>query len=563
MKVTSIFSKNLKIVSRNWSYFVVLFICPILLILVSGATLNSNDFANIRIGIIDLDPGYDFNLGKIKNVKRYSSLTNCLYDLANSKTAVCMYVREQGGKHQIDVHLDNTVKRIEYYARQFVLENILQEQTYQFEKTSDEINAQLTLYSTNIGNAKQELQQVKTELEDQEAMLLRYRENLTEIRNDFNEIYYTLKQAEPTISQLKQEIGQNNENLQGNITEFRQAKQEIDFLIASLKTYLQANLDPAEYSHAETILNSITSELDEMDQILSDIERMQRLNQQLLPLLEDLDEIIEKLDDIKQTLDQLDGDLEKAIQTTRQSKERVNTFIMQLDDATTEIQEFSGSLSSNQVATSFKEAFPIDAKPVFFVFPLLVAIIITFTSLVLSNMFILKQVNQPSYFRDMITPTNDTTFLTADYLINLFFIAIQGFVLFLVGYYWFNLTFDNLGIFVIAVFLASTIFIFLGMSISYLIRNQSLSMLLTIFLLILLLILSDVLAPSVLSGNTIKFLIDLNPFVILTRVLKDTIILGKTLSQVASSIIKLGTFLIIALAIGYLSKKVCREDIVK
>ena len=67
MKILTIFKKNLKTVSRNWNYFILLFICPIILIFVAGMLINSSGSDNIHIGFVDQDPNYDINLNQVKN----------------------------------------------------------------------------------------------------------------------------------------------------------------------------------------------------------------------------------------------------------------------------------------------------------------------------------------------------------------------------------------------------------------------------------------------------------------------------------------------------------------
>ena len=184
-----------------------------------------------------------------------------------------------------------------------------------------------------------------------------------------------------------------------------------------------------------------------------------------------------------------------------------------------------------------------------------------FTSLVLSNMFILKEVNQPSYLREVVSPAGDMNFLVADYLINLFFVAIQTAVLFLVGVQLFSLPVSEVSVFALAIFFAASIFIFTGMTIGYLVKHQSLSTLITIFLVMILMVLSDMLAPSVFSGDIVKFFIDINPFMILKKILEDSIVLGRGLRDVFLSFSRLFTFFIVSFVIAYIAKKFSKENI--
>ncbi len=160
MKIPTIFNKNLKIVSRNWNYFTILFICPILLILLAGLVLNSVDFSNIKVGIVDKSEMYDLNLEGIRDISHYDSLTDCLTRLTNSKVNVCIYINKTNERNHLDIYLDNSQKIIEYYSKQIILNTIFQEQSSMFEEFSGNIDSRLSLYSTSISNAKNELFEV-------------------------------------------------------------------------------------------------------------------------------------------------------------------------------------------------------------------------------------------------------------------------------------------------------------------------------------------------------------------------------------------------------------------
>lgn len=562
MKIYNIFKKNIKIVSRNWSYFVVLFVCPILLILISGIMLNSNDFNNLRVGVINEDPNYDLNLENLRNTIDYDSLADCLYDLTNQKNSVCFHITKRAETTQIDVYLDNTKKIIEYYAKQFILDNVLSEQTQTFYRTSEELNAKLTVYSNSISDAKRELEEAITELDDQERTLTEYRNNLGVIRSDFDSVYWPIKNMEPTIKTLKNNFNQNKQELQNSISNFRNQKQNLQSNIASTKNFLSSKLTPADYSYVSQNLDAVSVSLNQVDSSLAGVEQIY-YSPELSTVINNLDLIIANLDAIKETLDKLDSDLALAIQRTQNSKAKIRSFIVRLNEVSSEMGTISKSLKQDKVNLEFKNAFEISSDPVFLAFPILVTIIITFTSLVLSNMFILKQVNRPSYLRDLITPTKDIHFLIADYLTNLFFVSVQVGILFLIGFYWFNLPLEIIYVFVISIALAASVLIFMGMSLGYVVKQQNLSILLTISLVMLLFIFSDLIVPSVLSGPIIKFFVELNIFVILNKILIDSLVLHKPLYLLTSWLFKLGIFLIAFAIIAYLSRKISKETVTR
>jgi len=562
MKIYSILKKNLRTVSRNWSYFVILFICPVLLILVSGFVLNSSDLNNVKIGVVDESPSYNFNFKDTKNVKYYDSLTDCLYGLTNSKASVCLYVREISGVNQIDIYLDNTEKIIEYYVKQFVLQNIVQEQTSMFEETSEEIGSKLVVYSTSINDAKEELSNVGYELGEQERTLKDYKSQVGVLREDFDSIYFPLKDLQSSMHELRADLNENTADLRKSISDFKSRKGEMVSDINSIKSFLSGRLSSGDYGYVSSNLDGVVSELDYVESVLDEIETAYNTNE-LFEMIGEIDRIVVKLESMREILEQVDKDLGVFIVKTQESRQKVDAFSLKLDEAGKEMEKLSEGLGSNKVLFEFKEAFSFSSDPVFIAFPFMVSIIITFTSLFLSNMFILKQVNGPAYFKEIVTPAKDVNFLIADYLINLFFIAIQAVVLFLLGYYWFDIPLDYVYVFFFVIFLVSSILIFIGMSLGYLIRLQSLSTLVAIFLVMFSLIVSDLLTPSILAGNVVQFFVNLNPFVVLTNVLMDSIVIGKSFSEVLPYFYKLIFIFVYAAVVLYLARKVSKERVLQ
>lgn len=568
MRSFSIFNKNLKTVSRNISYFFVLLICPVILILVAGAMLNSFDTNHIYIGVYDSigdncdsyrEISQSQDLSNYHNtfgrIYCYSTLKECMEAVGGSKVGACLNVIEHEKYYEIDVYLDSSRRLVEYYSKQMILEGFLGSQTSFVEQTSEEMEEKLILYSLALVDARDDLYSTYYDLEEQETLLINRRQSLNQIRQDFDEIYYPIKDAEPDLIQIRNELNANNNNLQSSINDFQQRKDNLENSITNLKTFLQTRLGYDDYNYVEGELNDMLYDIEQIDIALDNIIAIQ----QSYELVEKIDlvlDVIPKLDNIHASLEQTDEDLASAIQKTQESKIKVQGYIDNLEIVTEDLEDLSEKVGTKTARLNFKEYFSLSNDPVLVSFPLLVAIIITFTSLILSNLFVLRQVNQPSYSREIISPTKDSSFLLADYFINLFFVAIQAVVLFIVGISWIGVPFDSIYAFTLGIFLTSSLFIFIGMSIGYLIKSQSLSMLLTIFLVMLLFIVSELLVPTPLISPTMRFFIELNPFIILTAILKTTLVLERPMSETSWRFIVLGFFLFFSMVFAYISRKI-------
>ncbi len=559
MKVFAIFNKNLKTVSRNGGYFAVLFICPILLIIVAGFMVNSNSMNNAYVGIVDESSGIDMDFSNY-NILKFNNNPECISALTNSKVVTCLYITENGYGYTLEVYTDNTKKTIEAYTKQFVLSNVLNEQIDNMESMTDTLNSKTNYYASAIENTQRELRNAYNELNSQENSLREYQGKLKTVKENFDLVYYPIKNQESEILQLQQDLINNQKNLQGNIEEIKDRQEEIDGLISSTKLLLSGKVDSATYSQVTSNLDEISDNLEEIVLSLEALEETYN-DPTLTELINNLDNLIEGLDGINQELDSLDSELSLAISRTHSSKERIETFIIELDKTADEIYSFSSSLNGKKMDVQFKEAYSVGSNVVFVYFPIIVALILTFTSLILSNMFVLKQINEQSYFRDLITPTSDFTFIFADYLVNLFFVIVQGIALFFVGFFWFGVPLTYAPIFMLIVFLSASCFIFIGMGLGYIIKRQNLSMLITIFLVMILLIMSDLIAPSILTPQMVKTVVGFNLLNVLQITINKIIILRTGFWSIFSQIYLFLGVMVFSFIFAYIGKKICRKNI--
>jgi hypothetical protein len=564
MAIFNIFKNNIKTVIRNWIYLVILIICPIILIAVAGVMLKSVDFKNIPVGIVESNATYQLDKSFFNHVRIYPSLDSCFADISASQIGMCIYSYEGDEKHNVDVYIDNRKRIVEYYAKQIVLEKFSAERFYFFEQSAKDVEQRLNLFSSSINSSKKELYNAYYELDEQEKKLGEYQKNLTIMRRDFNEVYSSLKEVQPQIEALKQDLNSDPNSVSGNLSVIKQRRAEIESNMGTLKYYLKSRLSPTDYTYVETMLDDALNDLKDMEASLEEINESYS-DPDLKKAVNNLDSAIDQMDSIKSTLDQLDIDLQDSIVRTRESKERIHLLIQNINEEEMQIGELSDKLGEKGVFIQFRSPFEkMSDDPILISFPLLIAIIATFTSMVLSNLFILKQTGQRSYLRETLSPAWDLSFLISAYLTNLFFIFVQVITLLIIGFFLFHTAFFNsLSIVIFAIFLAVSVFILIGMIIGYLVKNQNLSILLSVFLVILFFVFSDILAPTALTSPIIQFFINLNPFVILNNILFDAILINSPFSVLRIFFTKLEILFGVLSIVVYLSRKINKRRFFK
>ncbi len=454
--IGTIFNNNIKTISRNWNYFLVLVIFPIILILLAGTMLNSANLNNIRVGLVNEGEtvSLDFS-GKVQNIFPHASLSDCLSMMAEGERMICIRVYTVNELPMMDAYLDNTKKVMESYAKQFFLETILDKQNIVSAEGAESFNSKISVFTSSFSSARQELDKSYQELDNQEKNLLQYQ----------SEVIGTLAVIPNSSANTLLLLTKMNQNLSESIIKTQKGKQKI---------------------------------------------------------------------------------LELQNSTVNGEKQ---------------LMSIKNSVRDKEIIYKIKSAFENSPKsPVALAFPLLIALIITFTSVVLSNIFVSRQTNQPNYIRTLVAPVKDSSFLFADYAVNLFFMSIQAVFILLVGIYFFEIDIiSSLPQILLVIFLSSSIFIFIGMAFGYFFKSENLSMLLSIFIVLLFQIFSDLLAPTALVGPLVGFFVSINPFVILSELLGEIILLRSPLNVLVSEIMKLILLFLVTLGIMMVAKKMSKN----
>jgi ABC-type transport system involved in multi-copper enzyme maturation permease subunit len=570
MKVLSVFWKNLRTVSRNPNYFLILVVCPIALIFIASLTLNSIDFSNLRIGVVDSSGTMNenerpFDLGEsfAGSITFYEDLPRCIYDLTRAEVNACFFIVQEEGGRRIDVYIDNTKQIVEYYARQFLLENVLKEQNAIFERTADMLQSNITLFSTALVDAKNELKNAEKELDSQEQMIVGYQQRLAEVRKDFNSAHAALHSLESEIGLLEASISGGEELNDSSMDIFLIRKQNFETQVRNLRklSFFQQPIPPVV--EVNESLNDIGGTLDQIEQAIVLAKTLKNNSGEAREMIKEYRDIMQKVDEMDKTLSNFEQDLEKSRAGIQLSKERIALFLSKVLQGEKELREVYNQIDpkNKNYKLVFKGAFSLSDDPVFLSFPLLVAMIITFSSIVLTNMFVLREVNQPSYLRDIIAPTWRITFILGDYLVNVFFIGIQIGALYLAGLYGFG--YEGLaysGIYFISLFLGASVFILLGMCISYFIRSEGISTIISLFSVLVFLVMSDVLAPVTLASPIMRFIIELNPFFVLKQILSNTLLLGQSYVENQMFLLRLIVYCGIGFVVAYFARRFSERE---
>lgn len=366
-----------------------------------------------------------------------------------------------------------------------------------------------------------------------------------------NLAYLLINKIDTKISERSSEIGV------GLVTEI------LDVL---KKTSESLPAQKSKVENAASNLNSIKSEADTLTEN-SDLSVSIENLDEALDILEDsncssTNELKQKLTSIKQTLqasnENLDADI-TAINTNAESgKSSLNLASSELSQLITELSKINSKNAENLVVPIETEVSPIsgDATNWKHLFPTLIALILLLSGVILASSLVLEERRARANFRNFMTPTSDISFVLGTYLTGLIIMTVQMIILLTGTFYLTGLNFINsLGGIAITFFLASSVFLFIGMFIGYAFKSDETTILSSISFAALLIFFSNTIIPVESIKGYFKYIAYYNPLFLADSLLKRTILFSESLNTLIEPILTLAGTLLIFLILTIIARK--------
>ncbi|MDO8555870.1 MAG: ABC transporter permease [Nanoarchaeota archaeon] len=483
-KLYHVISKNFKLLLRSKGSALIILFGPLFLILLIGAAFNTSNVYGIKVGIYadkytPLGESLVQELtGKQFNVMKISSKDLCLEQLKAGDLHICSIF-------PADLSIDKESKIIFYVdpSRINLVYLVIEGISSKVATKSEEISLQLTKGLLEV------LTTTKTNIEKTQT----YPAQITQTSQQGNTY---LQQAAATLKEQ----------------DF--AFKEQDFDLDELQRITE------ELATTKNV--SLTA-------ILGPIGRMKQLVREKVTLMKKnaglRDTTGKTLTEVQQTLarqEELAAELQEELDIIQA---KINSVAM----------TSAGKIVS-PISTSIE---PVVAKKnhLNYLFPTLLMMIILFMGILLSAILIIREKTGISYFRNFISPTNETLFILGNYLTNVIIIFLQLFIVCGVAFYFFGKTLLSLlPQLALILLIFTTLFIFIGMILGYLFKSEETSILAAISISSLCLFFSNTILPLETLPGFIKHLTNYNPFVLGENILRKIMIFQTGLPALNDSI---------------------------
>ncbi|HLD11975.1 MAG TPA: ABC transporter permease [Candidatus Nanoarchaeia archaeon] len=510
-KILNIITKNFKLLFRNKGSALIILLGPLFLILLIGTAFNTSSIYGIKIGVYattytPLAENLLQELGKKQFlVLKQSSQDECLEKLKAGDIHICSIFPNNLAINQeskIIFYVDPSRINLVY----LVIEGI----SSKVETKSEEISLQLT----------------KNILE----IITTTRSTVTESRSYSSNINTASQQGLLTIQELESILNEQDFNLKENDFELDQMQEQAEALAAA---------------HPNISINSL----------LGSIGRTKATLRQK----------IEELNQAAKLRDQATRILPGLQQTLNQQEEQATLLDNNLQTLETKLGTVAGTSAGKIVSPISTSIEPVIAKQTHlnYLFPTLIMIISLFMGILLSAILIIREKTGISYFRNYLSPTNETLFILGNYLTTVIIIHLQVFIVFAVAFYFFGKNLLHLlPPTLLIIFLFTTLFTLLGMIIGYLFKSEETSILAAISISSIALFFSNTILPLETLPTVLKNIANYNPFVIGENLLRKTMIFQTGITNLQEPIIITVTMIAIAFILvvitNQLSKKAAR-----
>ncbi len=539
-------NKNIRLILRSKASALIIIIAPILLFLLVGSAYNHAQTYSLTLGVFSSNvdtaqPVIDLLSEQEFKVVKYNSSETCLADLKLGYLNTCLSL-------PTDMTVtDNTQKEVVFYADRSDVNLVWM--------VSDTIKTKLNLKSKEISTSLTEellnkISAAKAKLSDKNALV-------EEIKTRETAAAAAIDSANQRLGGMDVALvgGTYNESsltsLKSLITE--ESGKMSASLISAKSQITGLNLSSSDQNSIIAYLDSSIINLANIDKEFSGNGSYTTFNSLFTVVKNDLIAANNKL----QAAATLKDGITEEVSTIKSSLD-VNSAALDVLQQT--MGEIVSSLSDVKVSSAATIANPLvtkveytTAKKTYFnyIFPSLLIIVMMFVGLLLGTTLVMMEKHSPAHFRNFISPVSKTTFILANYITTLLIIIIQTAIIFTISWYFFSWQgAANIPAMLLVLFLAASVFTFLGMLVGYIFSTEDTAILTAASLGSLFLFFSGIILPLESVPTLIKQVTVYSPFVISESLLKEILLYSSTLDLFVEELLLLfGYALVLCLLI--------------
>lgn len=554
-KLVFIVQKNLRLVFRNWTSFLLLILGPMLLILIVGYAFQGENLHDIVLGVHAASDGESSTIinalsSQEVRVVYFPQIAHCIAAMNRSEVHICADFSSdfQEGAGEITFYYDTTRYNLVRYILEYLQERVALTSEQISLELAEQIFADINTFVLDMQTGQTQVQELR-----ENALLLRedlvaLYENVSYARQQFEGPYFRIKETQRVLNATLLEATANY-SASANMSVVLQDLYNIKTLLSEINATVAAaedSLTSFRFPHNKSRFAEVYLMISETDAHLQEtitaLESTGNLTEvslaQTIQLLEEVNTIVGSLDALYVQLASTEEGLAVHIANIDTGVENLDglstsfdTYIVKFSSfGETDAEKFLHPISATFIAVPSEEI----ATKIQLLFPILLIFMITFISILLSNMLVLNETHSPAYFRNFLVPVADILFITGIFLTALIVVSMQIIVLLAVAHFNFGVDLlQNLSTFIFGLILATIVFVEVGMIFGYLVRQRQTSLLLSLFFSLILFFFSNIVYPLEIMPQSAAFVARFSPFVVAQDIFREVLFFGAGVSEQA------------------------------
>lgn len=543
-KLIPLIKANIKGFVRNWKHVLLLVVMPLFLITIIFMSFNPSGLRKINIGYDlegakTLDEGqFHDAVGSFANPTRYDNLDACRQDLRLYKQYVCIDIKGDG-PYYLDVYYDNTRESVIWE----VIERINQAvDTVQKTKSKSIAADFITRFHTSMDSLEQYDSKLSTVNNDLDKYIVEVDNSATQLQNAKNDLTLSLNQMDSDIADAK---SQSLDARQTKNAYYNQASSYVATSESRLSPLLSVTDAQPYASDAYNEVSQVNNELNDynsaaesqLNSIDSKLASYQAQSNAGRQYVSSIDEGIAQLYATRSSLQEYKTRVQSARNDLQGIKTQFNglqnmdadtivnpvvmhdypTYAPVVDNAT--VERLTGGMSQQEALAKGASFISLQTM-----FPIVLILITLFLSLLIGSFVALSEINAPSHTRLRLVKNIFFPEYIASFLSALIMVLIPVFIVLVIGNWIFALNiFDHALIMACILILMVSIFTMIGFLLAYTIRKESLTLMVSTFVLVLLIYFSGFLLPLERMSPVLGTLAALSPGALVLSLFNQTI----------------------------------------
>jgi len=526
--------KNLKLLLRARASAFIVILAPLLIIFLAGLAFNNTGAYRVTLGTYapqynDLVNSFVAELENNQfEVTKYNNETECVDGITSGKINSCLVFAEAFSLSSES----NTITFYVDHSRINLVGTILDTVSSKISVRSAALSKDL---AGNVLNALSTVEQKVNEKKPDIVALTTDNDNalriVADVRGSLAVLDVSFDPAKFNTTALETTNAKTLDEIDDVFTDIDSRLADVHSILGGVQSYTDGSIY-SDLASARSKLNDISDIIVSSEQ--NTAKSLQELSGMTTSLIADVNSIQSKLEGASSAK-------ASGVSSLDQVKGMLDSSVLKLTSIQSGFNEIQDAISKVEIRDAETISAPIETiiKPVVterthldYLFPILVALVIMFTSILLAPTLIMIENKSSAYFRNAISPVRDSVFIFSTFLTVFIILVVQVAIILLIGGLVFKLTDINLLSTVLASLLLIATFTFLGMTVGYVFKTEQTAAMGAIFVGTVFLFLSDVILPLESMPQTISQIASYNPFVFGADLLRRAVVFNESISTI-------------------------------